>query len=429
VGANTQKEGGMSEREYDAIVIGGGPGGSTASTFLARKGHRVLVLEKDRFPRFHVGESLIPRVNDLIAELGLDGTLEKAGFLPKVGGSLISPGGNCVQFSLSSVADQLRKPYSFEVLRSTFDKLLLDHSRDNGVDVREGCRMDNVIMDRERVVGVTYRAPDGQTRTVYAPMHVDASGRHTMLARKFRMKQRIPGLQTSSLFTHYQGVKRDPGPEEGNLLIALVPHGWLWIIPMADGITSVGAVVDARVVKTGRVPYGELLSSLIAQSPFVADRMARARRISPVQVFPDLAYRCERFAGDNFILIGDAAVFTDPIYSAGVFLAMKTGQVAADLIHEGLRANDLSAARFQPYQETLDRVLDVVLGQIFGWYRFTARPSRVEKLIPLMVRFASLRKNFTLLFSGMYDRIEPGRPAISQLLRKPLVQGGARQGH
>lgn len=416
----------MGKEEFDVIVIGGGPGGATVSTFLARNGRRVLVLEKDRFPRFHIGESLIPGVNDLIAELGLDGALEKAGFLQKAGGSLTSPGGNCVKFSLSSVADQLRKPYSFEVLRSTFDKLLLDHSRGNGVDVREGCRMNDVIMDRERVVGVTYRAPDGQTRQVYAPMLVDASGRHTMLARKFRMKQRIPGLQTSSLFAHYQGVKRDPGPEEGNLLIALFPHGWFWIIPMADEITSVGAVVDAPVMKTSRVPYGELLSSLIAQCPFVADRMVAARRISPVQVFPDLAYRSERFAGDNFILIGDAAVFSDPIYSAGVFLAMKTGKVAADLIHEGFRANDLSAARFQPYQEALDRVLEVVLGQIFGWYRLTAIPSRVEKLIPLMVRFTSLRKNFTLLFSGMYDRIEPGSPAIGQLLRKPLVKEAAR---
>lgn len=415
----------MGKEEFDVIVIGGGPGGSTASTFLARKGHRVMVLEKDRFPRFHIGESLIPGVNDLIAELGLESTMEKAGFLRKAGGSLTSPGGNCVKFSLSSVADQLLKPYAYEVLRSTFDKMLLDHSRDNGVDVREGCRMDDVIKDRERVVGVTYRSPDGQTRQAYAPMLVDASGRHTMLARKFKMKQRIPGLQTSSLFAHFEGVKRDPGPEEGNLLIALFPHGWFWIIPMADGITSVGPVVNSRVMKTSRVPYGELLSSLIAQCPFVADRMVGARRISPVQVFPDLAYRAERFAGDNFILIGDAAVFSDPIYSAGVFLAMKTGKVASDLIHEGLQANDLSADRFRPYQEALDGVLEVVLGQIFGWYRLTAIPSRVEKLIPLMVRFTSLRKNFTLLFSGMYDRIEPGRPAIGQLLRKPLVRGAA----
>ncbi len=414
----------MVKRKYDAIVIGGGPGGSAASTFLAKKGYSILLLEKERFPRFHVGESLIPGALELLWELGVDEEVERAGFIHKPGGNLATRLGEYVKFDLTLIADQLRRPYSYEVLRSTFDQILLNHSRAHGVEVQEECRVEEVLMVDGRAVGVAYRSARGREGRVHAPMIIDASGRDTVLARRLRMKRKDPVLNKVSAFAHFTGVRRDPGPAEGNLIIAMFPHGWFWIIPLAGEATSIGVVVDVSYAKAFPGGMASLFADAIRQCPFVADRMRAATQVTKLYVTSDLAYQSKRFAGDGFILVGDAGLFIDPIYSAGVYLALKTGKLAAELIDHAFKAGDFSAATFRPYGETILREAEVIYQQVCGWYRFMNNEKRVERLVPLMVRFTSIRRNFTMLFSGMYDQIDPDRVAFAQMLKDPLYRGG-----
>lgn len=414
----------MRKREYDAIVIGGGPGGSSASTFLAKKGYSVLLLEKDRFPRFHVGESLIPGVLDLLWELGVDEAVEKAGFIHKPGGNLASPRGEYVKFRLDLVAHQLRKPYAYEVLRSDFDKLLLDHSRAHAVEVREGFKVESVLMENGRAFGVEYRSARGQEGRAYAPMIIDASGRDTLLASRLRLKRKDPTLNKVSVFAHFTGVRRDPGPDEGNLIIALFPYGWFWIIPLAGEPTSVGVVVDASYAKAFPGGMAALFADAVRQCSFVADRMRAATRVSKLYVTSNLAYRSKRLAGNGYLLVGDAGIFIDPIYSFGVYLALKSGRMAAERIDQAFKTGDFSAAIFRPYEEAIQREVEVVFKQVYGWYRFIQDEKRIERLVPLMIRFTSIRRNFTLLFSGMYDQLDPDRAAFVQMLKQPLYRVG-----
>lgn len=414
----------MTKREYDAIVIGGGPGGSSASTFLAKKGYSVLLLEKERFPRFHVGESLIPGVLDLLWELGVDEAVEDAGFIHKPGGNLASQRGEYVKFHLDLVADQLRKPYSYEVLRSEFDKLLLDHSRAHAVEVREGYKVEGVLMENGRAFGVAYCSARGREGQAYAPMIIDASGRDTLLASRLRLKRKDSTLNKVSVFAHFTRVERDSGRDEGNLIIALFRHGWFWIIPLAGEATSIGVVVDASYAKAFPGGVAALFGDTIRQCPFVADRMRAATQVTKLYVDSNLAYRSKRLAGDGYILVGDAGVFIDPIYSFGVYLALKSGKMAAERIDHAFKTGDFSAATFRPYEEAIQREVDVVFKQVYAWYRFIGDERRVERLVPLMIRFTSIRRNFTMLFSGMYDQIDPDRVAFVQLLKDPLYRGG-----
>lgn len=407
---------------HDAIVIGGGPGGAAAATWLARFGRRVVLFERERFPRFHVGESLVPGVNELLFELGLDDKIERARFQMKAGGNLTSPSGRYVKFHLSLIKDQLRKPYTFQVLRSKFDEILLSHAREHGADVQEGVRVLDLVLDGERVVGVTVAAPGGPARQVRAPIVVDASGRDTFVASKFRLRRRDPVLNKVSIWGHFEGVPRDPAPDDGNLIAAVFDEGWFWIIPLAGGTTSVGAVVDAAAVK-GKRKTEDLFGRFVSQCPFVADRMRGAVAVSPLYTVSNLAYRASRFSGPGYVLVGDAAIFLDPIYSYGVYLALKMGKLAAERIQGGLAAGRPDTEDFASYEASIRREVEVVFNQIYNWYRFIGDKDRVERFLPLMIRWVTLRRSFSLLFSGMYDQLDPDGPsAMVQLLKRPLVK-------
>ena len=414
---------------YDAVVIGGGPGGSSASTFLAKKGYRVLLLEKERFPRFHVGESLVPKCEDLLWELGADEKIARGGFQVKRGGNLTSHSGAYVKFHLSLIEDQLRRPYTYQVLRSEFDRILLDHSREHGVEVREEVRVTDILRDQQRVVGVTYARSGQPECELTVPIVIDASGRDTFLASKFRLRRKDPRLNKVSIWGHFDGVVREPGPDEGNLVAALFAEGWFWYIPLAGGPVSIGAVVDADTIKGRRRSPEAFFWCFVEGCPFVADRMKEAKPLTPLYVVSNLAYRAARFFGDGYILVGDAAIFLDPIYSYGVYLALKSGRMAAEKIDEAFRTGDFSAEHFRPYEESIRKEVEVVFSQIYGWYRFIGDRDRADRLIPLMVRWVSLRRSFSLLFSGMYDQLDPDGPAaMIQLLKNPLARAREKAG-
>jgi halogenation protein CepH len=312
-------------------------------------------------------------------------------------------------------------------LRSRFDEILLDHSRERGAEVFEETAVTGLLTEGKRVVGVEVASAGHPARAVRAPIVIDASGRDAFIATRFRLRHRDPVLNKVSIWGHFDGVRRDPGPEEGNLIAAVFRHGWFWIIPLAGGTTSVGAVVDATALKGRRQTAEARFRRFVEECPFVADRMRDATPVGPLETVSNLAYGTERFYGPGHVLIGDAAVFLDPIYSYGVYLALKTGKIVAERIDAGLREGDLSPAWFASYEAELRREVRVVFTQIYNWYRFIGDTERVDRFVPLMIRWVSLRRSFSLLFSGMYDRLDPeGPPAMIQLLRKPLVDVSLR---
>jgi flavin-dependent dehydrogenase len=340
--------------DFDAAVIGGGPGGSSAATVLARRGWRVVLLERERFPRFHIGESQLPWSNELLRALGAYETIAAAGFVEKWGATFRTPDGALEQHADFAAAVETPTPQTFQVLRETFDDLLLRHSARSGVTVHEGHRVLDVAFDPD---GVTLRFADadGVERTARVGVVVDASGRAGLLVKRFGHHERDPLLQNIAVHAQYEGIPRAPGRRAGDIRMFTRPDmGWLWLIPLSDAVTSVGAVIPRTVHLREAAPTAEeSLAHYLAATPAAAPLFEGARRVSPARFDADYSYVATRMAGDRWVAVGDAAAFLDPIFSTGVLLAMQGGLEAAEAIDAGLRGGDLSSPIFAAYERVV----------------------------------------------------------------------------
>jgi flavin-dependent dehydrogenase len=322
---------------YDAAVIGGGPAGSTVATALARAGRSVIVFEKERFPRFHVGESLLPFNLPIFDELGLSEKIRAAGFQEKYGAFFwnAATGGTRPVVFERSLDD--RHPMAYHVKRADFDLLLLRHCEESGAVVREETAIREVLFEGGRAVGVVARARDGGDEEVRARVVVDASGQTAFLSRKLGTRRFDAKLKRAAVFAHYEGVPRPPGKQAGDILLPVEDGVWYWIIPFSDGTASVGAVFDPAVAGgTEGETLEQRLERLIAKSGRMAELLASGRRTSKVHGISDYSAASAKLRGDGFVLIGDAATFLDPVFSTGVFLAMATGVRAAAAIDRAL---------------------------------------------------------------------------------------------
>lgn len=331
--------------ECDVLVIGGGPAGATAGGLLAQRGHRVVVLEKEHHPRFHIGESLLPANLPLFEKLGVADAVKAIG-MEKWGAEFVSPwhANKSETFRFSDAWDK-SMPFSYQVRRSEFDEILIRNAARLGAEVIEGCRVKDVAFAPDHS-GATVHAQheDGRTLHWRARFVVDASGRDTLLGKQFDVKRRNPKHNSSALYGHFTGASRHPGQDEGNITIFWFDHGWFWLIPLADGFTSIGAVVWPHYLKSRTKPVRDFFLDTIAMCPALSERLANATLASEVEATGNFSYACDRTHGPNYVMIGDAFTFIDPVFSSGVMLAMQGGFVGAETVDVCLREPARAAA-------------------------------------------------------------------------------------
>ena len=351
----------MSDHEYDVAIIGGGPAGATPAILLAQKGRRVVVLEREKFPRFRIGESLLPYSMGAFDRLGVREILRQKA-MPKNGAEIATAcGTRQVKFFFKD-GFRLKHGDAFQMERAAFDQVLLDRAREVGAEVREGVHVERADL---RSDGVTLHTNEGTVRARYV---IDGSGRHSILGSQLGLRRPYAHLQKFSCFGHYEGVQRDEGID-GTLTRHVRGEGfWCWLIPLDAQRTSVGLVMEAATFRTRKLSPEAMLDAAIAACPLMRERMQHSTLLGKVQSAGDYSFRNERFTGDRWILTGDAAGFIDPIFSTGVFLAIHSGERAADAIDLVLSDATKQTRLFAAYEKNLGGIMDKYLRFVTAWY-------------------------------------------------------------
>ncbi len=386
--------------EYDVVVVGGGPAGSSAAALLALRGRRVLLLERERFPRFHIGESLMPETYWTFEKMGMLERLTASEFVRKHSVQFISETGKTSRPFYFAEYNPHPSAVTWQVERSVFDQMLLDRARECGAEVRHGVSVREVLSEGDRVVGVRAVAvadgrEEGPPEEIRARVTLDASGQSAIVARRSGLVRKDPRLVKAAIFAHYENAIRDPGIDEGATLVLHTPgnRGWFWYIPLSGNRVSVGVVGNAPDLLKVKGDPAKMLEDQIAAAPEARRRLVPARRISPVHVLSDFSYRASRCSGDGWALIGDACGFLDPIYSSGVLLALKSADMAAETIDGALADGDLSGGRLGAYGPEFFRGMDAIKKLVYAFYTpgfsfaqfVTEHPEHRRGLIDILV--------------------------------------------
>jgi flavin-dependent dehydrogenase len=356
--------------DFDFAVAGGGPAGASAAISLGQHGHSVVLFERETFPRFHIGESLLSTANDAFAALGVAQQIEDASFPPKWGARLFTHDGQSGRYVDFTDVREVTKPQTYQVCRQEFDRILLERARAVGVDVREGWNVSACEFAPDAAILDVASRGNGGTGRVWVRALVDATGRSGLIARKLDLRTDEPRLANIAIFSHYTNVPRLTGPRPDDIrLIARSDAGWFWLIPISKELTSVGVVLPKALYH--RLANGsseETLNRTISDTPIVAELMRDARREWPVRVEKDFSYSASAYAGDRWILAGDAGSFLDPVFSTGVSIAMESGIEAGGELHRALTRNDFSASGFAAFSRRQRKRFERFRRFVTGFY-------------------------------------------------------------
>lgn len=347
---------------FDVLIVGGGPAGSTVGTLLAKYGRNVTILEKENFPRFKIGESLLPGSLRTFERMGVKEKIDQTDVIVKYGGKIASACGTRSNRFLFCDAFRCKYPTAYQVGRSRLDQLLLDHAAENACRVSQGTNVTDVTFDEE---GVTVRAVD---RVIRARYLIDCSGRNSLVGSHFKLRQNYPHLRKFSLFAHFEGVDREPGIDGTLTQMIRGRDRWIWIIPITSKKTSIGVVLDAQMFKRMKLSPEDAFNQILGENPKVIEQISQARRVTEVHATGDFSFRNKHFTGKRWILAGDAAGFIDPVWSSGVFMTILSAEKAADMLDRVLRQPERRAAEFARYERHVGRVMDLYLRFVTSWY-------------------------------------------------------------
>lgn len=381
------------EKNWDAIVIGGGPSGSAASAILAEHGHRVLVLEREKFPRYHIGESLIPFTYQPLERLGLIPLMKSSGFVKKYSVVFISRSGKASEpFYFFNRYDRNSVAQTWQVLRSEFDQILMDNARSKGAHVLEEITVKELLREDSgtgvspvrsgkkthrqdacattRVVGVRAQTKAGEVVEFRAPITLDCSGKEAFTAVRNGWRMKDPYLNKIAVWTYYKGSKREPGIDEGATTVAYVPEkGWFWHIPQHDDMVSVGVVAEGKYLTRDGVREPEqIFKREIEQNAWIKDHLSIGQSTGQYYLISEYSHHARHCGSEGLVLVGDAFAFLDPVFSSGLMLALKSGTMVGDEVHKALVEQDFSPARFTPYATYMRQGVENMRKLVYAFY-------------------------------------------------------------
>jgi flavin-dependent dehydrogenase len=360
-----------SKTECDVLIIGAGPAGSAASALLAEKGHRVIVLEREKFPRYHIGESLLPFTFFPLQRLGLIDKMRQSTFVKKYSVQFVSPNGKASQpFYFFNRYDRESVAQTWQVLRSEFDQMVMENARAKGATVLEEVTVKELIKEDGRIQGARALLKDGRTVEYRAPLTLDCSGKEAFAAVRNNWRVRDPFLNKVAVWTYYRGAKRDAGIDEGATTVAYVPEkGWFWYIPQHNDMVSVGVVAEGKYLTREGVKAPEaIFKREVEQNLWVKEHLAVGQQTGQYFLVSEYTQHARHCAMEGLLLVGDAFAFLDPVFSSGLMFAMKSGVLAADTVHEGILAGDLSPTRFSEYARTLRTGVENMRKLVYAFY-------------------------------------------------------------
>lgn len=415
--------------QYDALIIGGGPSGSSAGAILAESGHRVLILEREKFPRYHIGESLIPFTYHPLERLGMIPKMKASRFVKKYSVRFVQPDGHSSQpFYFYTRYDKDTVAQTWQVLRSEFDQMLLDNAREKGAEVREQTKVVDLLRDANgRILGVRVEQADGTTRDFYAKITLDCTGKEAFSMLRQGWKVRDPFLNKVAVWTYYKGTRRAPGIDEGQTVVAYVQEkGWFWHIPLHDDLVSVGVVAEGKYLTRGGLKKPEeIFQREVQENQWIKECLATGQQVGEYRITSEYTHHARYCASPGLLLVGDAFVFLDPVFSSGVLLALKSGVLAGEETSKALRDNDLSPARFAHYGQVIRQGVENMRKLVYAFYHPDFSFSQLTRKYPEVAGAVTdcLSGDVNKDYSALWEKVRELVPLPEELpIGEPLCE-------